>query len=127
TVTATASNGCTASDVVVVTLNNTPPTVSAGADVELTCVKTSATLTATASSGSSLSWSNGATTASINVTAAGSFTVTATASNGCTASDVVVVTLNNTPPGASATCLNVTLTCLVTSTQLFGSSPTTGV
>src|ERR1019366_647933 len=94
TVTATnTGNGCTASDVVVVTLNNTPPTVNAGADRVLTCITTSVTLTASASSGTTLVWSpGGATTTSISVSAAGSYTVTATNTlNGCTASDVVVV------------------------------------
>ena len=34
-------NGCTATDVALVTLNNTPPNVSAGADKVLTCTTTS--------------------------------------------------------------------------------------
>src|ERR1022692_918033 len=90
TVTATNTiNGCTASDVVVVTQNITAPTVNAGADRVLTCTVTSVTLTATASTGTTLVWSpGGTTTASIIVSNAGSYTVTATDTvNGCTASN----------------------------------------
>src|ERR1019366_9831662 len=104
TVTATnTGNGCTASDVVVVTQDITPPTVNAGADRVLTCTTTSVILTATASSNTTLVWSNGATTSSITVNNAGTFTVTATnTANGCTASDVVVVTQNIMSPTINA-------------------------
>src|SRR5256885_11601833 len=53
----------------------------------LNCITTSITLNATASSGAALLWSGGQTTASITVSAAGTYTVRATAANGCTASD----------------------------------------
>src|SRR5262249_1254902 len=113
-VTATAANGCTATDAAVVTLNNTPPTVNAGRDTVIGCSSSSVTLTATASSGATLLWSNGQTTASITVTVAGTYTVTATGTNGCTASDVVNVGLNTPPvascmPGCILTCLNPTM------------------
>src|SRR5205085_1584094 len=93
-------NGCTSSAQAIVTLNNTAPTVDAGAGQTLTCTVTSVTLTATASAGTTLVWSpGGQTTTSITVTSPGTYTVTATnTSNGCTASDYVVVGLNNTPP-----------------------------
>jgi|GEM_PF-2252584 len=57
----------------------------------------------TASAGSSYQWSNGLTSQSILVTAAGSYSVTVTA-NGCTStSDAVNVSLYNNPPAPSIT------------------------
>jgi hypothetical protein len=95
TVTVTAANGCKATDQVMVTTNKTLPTVNAGADETINCLAPAAkTLTATASSGVTYLWSNGATLASINVspTLTTSYNVTVTnSSNGCKASDLVVV------------------------------------
>src|SRR6185369_8972223 len=98
------SNGCTATDTVKVTGNTTAPTVNAGPDQVLTCTTTAVTLTATASSGTTLSWSpGGQTTASITVSAAGTYVVKATStSNGCTATDTVKVTGNTTAPTVNA-------------------------
>src|SRR5205823_6652459 len=95
TVTATNTiNGCTATGSVTVTSNFVPPVVNAGPNKVLNCLISSATLTATASPGTTLLWSpGGQTTASITVSNAGTFTVTATnTSNGCTASSSVTVT-----------------------------------
>ncbi|MEM7037940.1 MAG: T9SS type A sorting domain-containing protein, partial [Bacteroidota bacterium] len=68
------------------------------------CAGDAVTLTAT--SGSSYVWSNGATTQSIQATAAGQYTVTVTAPCGTDASDpmtVTVMTAPNTPTGTGAT------------------------
>ncbi|WP_338645735.1 T9SS type A sorting domain-containing protein [Flavobacterium sp. KS-LB2] len=129
------ANGCTATDVALVTLNNTPPNVSAGADKVLTCTFTSIALSGSSTTaGATFSWvaSNGgnivsgATTATPTVNAAGTYTLTVTnPANGCTATDIALVTLNNTPPNANAGADKV-LTCTVTSIALSGSSTTAG-
>lgn len=95
TVTVTGSNGCTASDNVVVYVNASP-TANAGPDQSI-CTGQSISLTA--SGGSSYLWNTGATTASISVTPVSSttFTVTVTSGNGCSATDAVLVTVNTTP------------------------------
>ena len=101
-------NGCTATDVALVTLNNTPPNVNAGADKILTCTTTSIALEGTSTTpGATFAWVasggghivSGANTATPTVDAAGTYTLTVTNPvNGCTATDVALVTLNNTPP-----------------------------
>jgi hypothetical protein len=79
--TGTDSNGCTSSGGTTITVNALPTVEISGT---LTyCVGSTATLTATAGLSSYL-WSTGATTQAINVTA-GSYTVTGTDSNGCSA------------------------------------------
>lgn len=129
TVTATDPiNGCTASDAVVVTLNNTIPNVNAGLDTSLNCVRTSLILQATSTTtGVTFAWSNAANTANTSVSTANTYTVTATdPANGCTASDAVVVTLNNTIPNVNAG-LDTSLNCVRTSLTLQATSTTTGV
>jgi len=127
------TNGCTATDVVLVTLNNTVPNVNAGADRMLTCTVTSIALSGSSTTtGATFSWvaSNsgnivsGATTATPTVNAAGTYTLTVTDPiNGCTATDVVLVTLNNIAPNANAGVDKI-LTCTVASITLSGSSTT---
>ena len=121
TVTVTGSNGCTASDDVVVTVDNTKPTANAGSDATLNCTTTSTTLGA--SGGVSYSWSPSAGLSATNIanptatpTTTTTYTVTVTGSNGCTATDDVTVTVSTTPPSAPAIC--------VTQPSLCG--PTTG-
>ena len=81
TVTGTDSNGCTNTASQLITVNALPTVEISGT---LTyCAGATTTLTATAGLSSYL-WSTGETTQSINVTA-GSYTVTGTDSNGCTA------------------------------------------
>ncbi|MBK8473218.1 MAG: hypothetical protein IPL33_14295 [Sphingobacteriales bacterium] len=122
TVTNTAS-GCTSSDAVVVTLNNTAPTASAGSDQTLTCTATSVLLGAASVSGYSYAWSPSAGLSATNIaqptaSASGTYTVTVTnTANGCTASDAVVVGSNTTAPTPTASSSN-NLTCTVTSTSL---------
>src|SRR5690606_7633108 len=85
TVTVTGENGCTANASVTTTLDNSVPVaaISDNNGLDLSCSVPSTTLTA--SGGVSYLWSNGATTASITVTTADTFTVTVTGENGCTA------------------------------------------
>jgi hypothetical protein len=103
-VTATGTNACTASASVVILENKTLPTVSVTpTSVVLTCSNPSVTLVASGSSGVSYAWSLAgdvftSTSASIIVTVGGTYTVTVTSPNGCTASASVTVTGGNTVP-----------------------------
>jgi gliding motility-associated-like protein len=103
TVTATAANGCTDTKTVIITedksvtagiTNNTATTI-------LTC--TTPTVNVTANGGASYSWSNGTsvtgTAAELSITAPGTYTVTATAANGC----IDTKTITITQPSALAT------------------------
>jgi uncharacterized protein (DUF2141 family) len=90
-VTVTGASGCTAQSLVVVTQNITPPVANAGNDVQILCGSTSTVLTATGVG--TYAWSTGDLTASATVNAAGTYTVTVTAANGCTATDEVTVTV----------------------------------
>ncbi|MEW5797314.1 MAG: hypothetical protein AB1772_13295, partial [Candidatus Zixiibacteriota bacterium] len=128
-------NGCTATDVALVTLNVTPPNANAGPDKVLTCSVTQVNLAGSSTTpGATFSWVasaggnivSGATTATPLVDAAGTYTLTVTdPSNGCTATDVALVTMSVTPPNANAGPDKV-LTCAVTSINLSGSSTTPG-
>lgn len=129
TVTATdPSNGCTASDAVVVTLDNATPNVNAGTDVQLTCIVTNTSLQATSTTaGVTYAWSNGVNTAGNLVSTPNTYTVTATnSSNGCTVSDAVDVTQNITTPNVDAG-LDQTLSCTTSSATLSGTSTSAGV
>ena len=82
TATGTDSNGCTNTGATTITVNALPTVEITGT---LTyCAGSSTTLTATAGLSSYL-WSTGATTQAITVSSAGSYTVTGTDSNGCSA------------------------------------------
>ncbi|MEI8116264.1 MAG: hypothetical protein WCH03_01885, partial [Flavobacteriia bacterium] len=89
TVTVTSANGCTANASQVITQNITTPVaaITAPNTSVLTCTSTSISLTATG--GGTYSWSNGTavvgTNATLAVTAPGTYTVTVTSANGCTA------------------------------------------
>ena len=91
-------NGCTATDAVVVTVNTTAPTINAGLD-QTVCQGSNITLAAT-SNAANITWNNGAQN---NVPFIGNtpgivnYTATATGTNGCQASDVMVLTVLATP------------------------------
>jgi len=129
------ANGCTASDVALVTSDVTPPNANAGPDKVLTCTVTQINLSGSSSTpGATFSWVasgggnivSGATTATPLVNAAGTYTLTVTnPANGCTATDVALVTSDVTPPNANAGPDKV-LTCTVTQINLSGSSSTPG-
>jgi Secretion system C-terminal sorting domain len=116
-------NGCTATDQVVVTSNRVSPTATLTSAGNLTCTRASTTLTA-GSNGLTASylWSNQATTPTITVTAAGTYTVIITNPvNGCTASSVIVVTQNTAAPvitiaGATSFCAGSTNTLTASAT-----------
>ncbi|MBL0015851.1 MAG: T9SS type A sorting domain-containing protein [Bacteroidetes bacterium] len=85
------------------------------------CAGDAVTLTAT--QGVSYAWSNGATTQSINVTTAGSYTCTVTSQCGTDATSPIVVTTSNTataPTGTGATvCQNTSATLSVNGAGTF--------
>ncbi|MDC3134239.1 LamG domain-containing protein, partial [Bacteroidota bacterium] len=83
------ANNCTATDDIVVTVNSLP-TIDLGADTTLICDGTSETLDAGSSFASYL-WSDGSTNQTLSATNAGTYTVTGTDANGCTASDSMVI------------------------------------
>ncbi|MBX3241695.1 MAG: PKD domain-containing protein [Chitinophagaceae bacterium] len=87
-------NGCSSSDSKTITVN-TPPVVDLGPDQTI-CSGSSITLDAGTFPGATYSWSTGATTQTINVSTANTYTVTVTL-NGCSSSDSKTITVN-TPP-----------------------------
>ena len=124
TVTVTAANGCTATDVVVVTVNTTPPTANAGPDKNLNCITTFATIGTQTVAGYTYAWlpntglnntNTAQPTASPNATTI--YTVTVTSANGCTATSTVTVNVNTTPPTADGGPDKI-ITCLVPSAQI---------
>lgn len=111
TVTYTDVNGCSAtSSATTVSVSSSPaPTVNiTGA----TAICPGDVTTLTASTSDSYLWSNGATTQSINVTTAGTYSVTVTNSNACNGvgtSSPVVITVNAAPTAAFNYSWNGTL------------------
>ncbi len=98
TLTVTNSSGCTATDQVVITVNNTPPTINAGPD-QTVCQGTNVTLNAI-SNAPTTTWSNGVqNNVSFVANNIGTtiYTATASGANGCVTSDQVVLTVNPIP------------------------------
>ena len=100
TVTASTGDGLVGQSSTTVTVNPLPstPTISASGPLNF-CSGGSVTLTS--SVGTSYLWSTGATTASINTTVAGSYTVRVTNANGCqSASSAAAIVIVNALPTA---------------------------
>ena len=108
----TTATGCSASASVVVTVNNTPPTVSAGNAFTKTCSTNpnGASIGEANVLGNTYSWSPAAGLSATNIsnptanpTVTTTYTVTkTTTATGCSASASVVVTVNNTLPSVNA-------------------------
>ena len=111
TVTVTNATGCSATSVATAVTVNPLPTASITASGPTTfCAGGSVTLTANAAS--SYLWSNGATTQSITVSTAGSYTVTVTNATGCTsAASAATSVVVNALPTASITASGPTSFC----------------
>ena len=137
TVRVTNAAGCqsAASTATIVTVNALPatPTITAGG---LTTFCSGGNVTLTSSAGTSYLWSNAATTSSINVTTAGSYTVQVTNAAGCqsAASAATVITVNAIPAtptitagGPTTFCSggNVTLTSSAGTSYLWSTGATT--
>lgn len=107
-VTATGANGCRSVSSVVVSQDGNLPTLDiVPASGVLSCAQPSLTLTAV-SSVTALRWSTNATSTTLAVNVAGTYSVTATAPNGCTVVDSAVITANSTPVGATLTANQIT-------------------
>lgn len=106
-VTVTDSNGCWGSDTAMVTIN-TVPTVNLGAD----STQCGGTITLDAmNAGSTYMWSDSTTAQTLVVSATGAYYVDVTDTNGCMASDSVMITINTLPTvtasaAASTVCLD---------------------
>ncbi len=113
-------NGCTATDQVIVTVDNAVPIANAGSDFTKTCIlnPNGAAIGTTAVAGNTYSWSpsTGLTSATISIPTANpsattTYTLTATnTASGCTATDQVLVTVNNAVPLAYAG-IDLTISC----------------
>jgi outer membrane lipoprotein-sorting protein len=114
TVTVTSANGCTATATTTVAQDITTPTAGLTNDGPLTCLMTSVTLTG--SGGGTYAYSAGPT----GITTPGTYTVTVTSANGCTATATTTVAQDITTPTAGLTN-DGPLTCLMTSVTLTGS------
>jgi uncharacterized repeat protein (TIGR01451 family) len=95
TVTATASNGCTATSSIIVTLNSPPIAVISSPD----SICSGASVGLSAAGGINYLWNTGATTSSINLaqTLTTTYSVTVTDINGCTASSSKMVNIFSPP------------------------------
>jgi len=118
----TGANGCTGTQSITITENKTPPTAGItnnSATTELTCTVTSISLTATG--GGTYSWSNSlGSNANVTVNTAGTYVVTVTGSNGCTAPASITITTDGSRPTAGI--INntgvIVLTCTTPSISL---------
>jgi gliding motility-associated-like protein len=111
TVTVTDANGCTGSDNINLIVNQLPtPAITGNTEF---CQGDNTVLNSGAGY-SSYSWSNGASTQTINTGAAGNYTVTVQDGNGCTATTSVNIIVNPLPnpviTGTSAICSGTTST-----------------
>ncbi|MBK7408809.1 MAG: hypothetical protein IPJ40_12565 [Saprospirales bacterium] len=129
-------NNCGTSSSVTITQNITPPTVDAGATLTITCDDTVVSLNGGGSSmgpNYSYLWStpngnilNGGTTLTPQVDQPGTYTLLVTdGMNGCTATDITSVSVNQTPPTVILQSPG-TLTCAVQQLNLSASGTSTG-
>ncbi len=116
-------NGCTKTATVTVIENKALPTADAGADKLLNCFNNQSVSIGTAAIGGfTYNWSNNVTTATQTVTASGTYTLTVTDPiNGCTKTDVVVVTEDIVAPILSP-IPPVTVNCFTPNPTLLASA-----
>ena len=131
TVTATASNGCTSTATTQVFENKNEPVLSNQNPEVLTCAKKTITIDATVTGPLSpvtgLAWSGPGFVSALEdpqVTAPGTYVLTATSANGCTNQKTVEVIQDIQAPAAVAN--GGTLDCVATSLMITASSATTG-
>lgn len=109
-VTVNQGGGCSSTSAPIAVTVNPLPTISISANSNTTfCEGNSVTLTAT--SGTSYNWSNGATTAAITVSNAGSYTVTVNQGNACVNTSAPTVVTVNPLPTAVITAAGPTSFC----------------
>jgi CHU_C Type IX secretion signal domain/PKD-like domain len=119
-------NGCTNSTTAIAIADPNIPQVSVN-NATITCINTTATLTATSTTpGATIAWAGGTTGATFTPPGPGSYSVVVTnPANGCSLTATSVVDDKTTPPTAVAS--GGTLTCLAKDLQISGSSNTPGV
>ena len=107
-VTVTSPDGCTNTKSIVITENKPTPSAVITNNTGSTAITCSiSSISVTASGGVSYSWDNSlGTNANATITAAGTYTVTVTAANGCTASKSIVITDEKTTPACSISSSN---------------------
>ncbi|RAI77484.1 hypothetical protein HMF3257_30865 [Spirosoma telluris] len=117
-VTLTDANGCTAVATQIIDSNTTPPIASilTPASSTLTCTTTSISLTATG--GGTYYWEDNSTSAVRTVSTAGTYSVTLTGANGCTATISSTVSADQSAPSLSITPSSLTLICSTPSVTL---------
>ena len=122
------SNGIDSATVTVTV--NTPPVITPGAPLTLTCTATSGAISASSNlSGSTYNWSgpgivSGGTTSSATINATGNYSITVTnPSTGCSATSLVSVNGNVTAPNVSLTSSG-SITCLTSNVTISASSTT---
>jgi gliding motility-associated-like protein len=120
------TSGCTASQNVTVTADNTAPYIIVDKNPALlTCTVSKVTLYGASDLGNTLLWTGPAgsnitdpTTTNPKVDAIGNYTLTVTAPNGCTSSNFVTVGQDKTDPGIPAIKTPAQLTCSLKTVQL---------
>lgn len=119
----TYSTGCSSTSTnTAVTVGSAPtPTITAGGP---TTFCTGGNVTLTASSGTAYLWSNGATTQTITVTAAGNYTVRVSQSGGCSATSTATTITIGTAPTPSISASGATTFCAGGSVTLTASTGT---
>jgi gliding motility-associated-like protein len=95
TVVGTSIEGCASTSNVISVVVNALPTPTISSTGSTACLGT--TINLTANGGATYSWSNGSTNATISVTAANVYTVTATSAEGCIATVSETVVFNANP------------------------------
>lgn len=126
TVTVTAHNGCTSTAEALIGADQVVPQVVATAPT-LTCTTQSVAITSTSTLPVTYSWMGSGFSSIVEspiVSAPGTYTVTVTAANGCTATTDVVVNQDIATPDAVAT--GGTITCAAPLVTLNASSATSG-
>jgi hypothetical protein len=118
TVTNTAGCSATSAATTIATSNIATPNITASGSTTL-CSGSSVTLSVPTGY-ASYSWSNGATTNSITSNTSGSYTVTVTNSNGCSATTSATSVTVNTPPTASINSTGTGAICAGGSETLLG-------
>ncbi|MEA3238607.1 MAG: hypothetical protein U9Q94_02360, partial [Candidatus Bipolaricaulota bacterium] len=129
TLTVRGANGCSASDSMIVSQDIVPPAVDAGLDQVLTCCVISVTLDGSANGGTppyTYSWVDAAgnvvcTSEDATVDQPGTYALSATGANGCSAIDTVTVTQDVAAPAIDIIDPQM-LSCVVTSVTLDGAA-----
>jgi Zn-dependent metalloprotease len=118
TVTVTNAAGCTDTEPITLTAS----TVVAGITPSATNICNGAPVTLTGTGGSTYAWSSGASTSAINVTTAGTYTLTVTDGAGCADTEPITLTASTVVAGLTPSALHICNGAPVTLTGSGGST-----